>query len=124
MKVGTLSFLFYLVHIPVALDVSTLNAVHYRIIHGMILPGVLPDWCTSILLDFSGGSGSKVSAYNVGDPGSIPGSKRSTGEGNGNPLQYSCLEIPLCWENHAWKNPMIFQTFIPNWCQYLQGPHI
>ena len=95
MKVGTLSFLFYLVHIPVALDVSTLNAVQYRIIHGMILPGVLPDWCTSILLDFSGGSGSKVSAYNVGDPGSIPGSGRSPGEGIGNPLQYSCLENPI-----------------------------
>ena len=33
----------------------------------------------------------KVSAYNVGDPGSIPGSERSPGEGNGNPLQYSFL---------------------------------
>ena len=35
---------------------------------------------------------SKAAAYNAGDPGSIPGSGRSTGEGNGNPLQYSCLE--------------------------------
>ena len=34
----------------------------------------------------------KVSACSVGDPGSIPGSGRSPGEGNGNPLQYSCLE--------------------------------
>ena len=33
----------------------------------------------------------EVSAYNVGDPGSIPESGRSPGEGNGNPLQYSCL---------------------------------
>ena len=33
-----------------------------------------------------------MSAYNAGDPGSIPGSGRSPGEGNGNPLQYSCLE--------------------------------
>ena len=32
------------------------------------------------------------SARNMGDPGSIPGSGRSPGEGNGNPLQYSCLE--------------------------------
>ena len=32
------------------------------------------------------------SASNAGDPGSIPGSKKSPGEGNGNPLQYSCLE--------------------------------
>ena len=37
----------------------------------------------------------KASAYNVGDPGLIPGSGRSPGEGNGNPLQYSCLENPV-----------------------------
>ena len=42
--------------------------------------------------DFPGGSHGKVSAYNVGDLGSIPGLGRSPGEGNGNPLQYSCLE--------------------------------
>ena len=41
---------------------------------------------------FPGGSDGKVSVRNVGDPGSIPGSGRSPGEGNGNPLQYSCLE--------------------------------
>ena len=41
---------------------------------------------------FPGGSDGKASAYNVGDPGSIPGLGRSLGEGNGNPLQYSCLE--------------------------------
>ena len=41
---------------------------------------------------FPGGSDGKVSAYNAGDPGSIPGLGRSPGEGNGNPLQYSCLE--------------------------------
>ena len=45
--------------------------------------------------DFPGGSDSKASAYNVGDLGSIPGSGRSPGEGNGNPLQYSCLENPM-----------------------------
>ena len=39
-----------------------------------------------------GGSDSKVSAYNVGDLGLIPGSGRSPGEGNGYPLQYFCLE--------------------------------
>ena len=38
-----------------------------------------------------GGSDSKESALNAGDPGLIPGSGRSPGEGNGNPLQYSCL---------------------------------
>ena len=44
---------------------------------------------------FPGGSDGKVSAYNAGDLGSIPGSGRSPGEGNGNPLQYSCLENPM-----------------------------
>ena len=43
----------------------------------------------------------KVSAYNAGDPGSIPGLGRSTGEGNGNPLQYSCLENPM--DRGAWQ---------------------
>ena len=38
-----------------------------------------------------GGSDNKESAFSVGDPGSIPGSGRSPGEGNGYPLQYSCL---------------------------------
>ena len=41
------------------------------------------------------GSESKESAYNAGDLGSIPGLGRSPGEGNGHPLQYSCLENPM-----------------------------
>ena len=41
---------------------------------------------------FPGGSDGKESACNAGDTGSIPGSGRSPEEGNGNPLQYSCLE--------------------------------
>ena len=49
---------------------------------------------------FPGGSDGKASAYNAGDPGSIPGSGRSLGEGNGNPLQYSCLENPM--DGGAW----------------------
>ena len=44
---------------------------------------------------FTGGSEVKASASNVGDPGSSPGSGRTPGEGNGNPLQYSCLENPM-----------------------------
>ena len=43
----------------------------------------------------SGGSDGEASAYNVGDLGLIPGSGRCPGEGNGNPLQYSCLENPM-----------------------------
>ena len=42
-----------------------------------------------------GGSDGEASACNVGDPGSIPGSGRSPGEENGNPLQHSCLENPI-----------------------------
>ena len=48
-----------------------------------------------MLSDFPDGSDGKVSAYNVGDLGSIPGLERSPGEGNGTPLQYSCLENPM-----------------------------
>ena len=49
----------------------------------------------SYILDLPSGSEGKASAYNVADLGSIPGLGRSPGEGNGNPLQYSCLENPL-----------------------------
>ena len=52
-------------------------------------------WVSVKMFDFPGGSDSKVSAYNEGDPGSIPELGRSPGEGNGNPLQYSCLENPM-----------------------------
>ena len=46
-------------------------------------------------LGFPGGSDGKEYACNAGDPGLIPGSGRSPGEGNGNPLQYSCLKNPM-----------------------------
>ena len=49
---------------------------------------------------FPGSSDGKASAYNMGDLGSIPGLGRSPGEGNGNPLQYSCLENPM--DQGAW----------------------
>ena len=60
---------------------------------------------TSITLDFPGGSDGKASTYNVGNPGSILGLGRSSGEGNGNPLpstqfQYCCLENPM--DGGAW----------------------
>ena len=43
-------------------------------------------------MGFPGGSVGKESAWNAGDPGSIPDSGRSSGEGHGYPFQYSCLE--------------------------------
>ena len=51
-------------------------------------------------MGFPGGSDGKGSPCNVGDLGSIPALGRSPGEGNGNPLQYSCLENPM--EGGAW----------------------
>ena len=48
-----------------------------------------------IFRGFSVGTEVKASACNVGGLGSVPGSGRSPGEGNGNPLQYSCLENPM-----------------------------
>ena len=50
---------------------------------------------------FPGGSEGKVSACNAGVLGSIPGSGRSPGEGNGTPLQYSCLENPT--DRGTWR---------------------
>ena len=47
------------------------------------------------------GSDGKESAYNAGDPGSIPGSGRSHGKCHGNPCQYSCLENSM--DKGAWK---------------------
>ena len=52
------------------------------------------------MLSFPGGSEGKASACNAGDLDSIPGSGRSPGEGNGNPLQYSCLENSM--DRGAW----------------------
>ena len=58
---------------------------------------------------FPGRSGGKESACNAGDPGSIPGSRRSPEEGNGNPLQYSCLENPM--DREPW------QAIVPRGCK-------
>ena len=56
--------------------------------------------CLILIAGFSGGSDGKVSACNVGDPGSIPGSGRSPGEISGYPLPYPCLENPM--DGGAW----------------------
>ena len=60
------------------------------------------------ITDFPDGSDGKASAYNVGDLGLNPGSGRSSGEGNGNPLQYSCLENPV--DGGAWLSYSV-------WCR-------
>ena len=57
-------------------------------------------YCTMLIYLLPGGLEGKASACNAGDLGSIPGPGRSPGEGNGNPLQYSCLENPM--DRGAW----------------------
>ena len=53
------------------------------------------------VMGFPGGSYDKESSCNAGDSGSIPGLGGSPGEGNGNPLQYSCLENPK--DREVWQ---------------------
>ena len=55
---------------------------------------------TTVTVSFPGGSVSKGPDCNAGDLGSIPGLGRPPGKGNGNPLQYSCLENPM--DRGAW----------------------
>ena len=52
----------------------------------------MPSFAINYSLSTPGGSDGKAPAYNAGALGSIPGLGKSPGEGNGNPLQYSCLE--------------------------------
>ena len=61
------------------------------------------------LIVFPGDSNGKESACHVGDPGSILGLGRSCGEGNGNPLQYPCLENPMN-RGDWWATPMGLQS--------------
>ena len=63
----------------------------------------------------SGGSEGRESVCNVGDPGSIPGSGRSPGEGNGYPLQYSCLENSMDLEKPGKLQSMEQQRVEHNW---------
>ena len=68
---------------------------------GGLMPSLHGRMCSTLLNKpgFPGGSDGKDSSCNAGDPGSIPDLERSPGEGNGNPLQYSCLG-----ESHGQRN--------------------
>ena len=64
----------------------------------------------------------KESACNAGDPGLIPGSGRSPGEGNVNPLQYSCLENPI--KRGAWQATVHGIARVKTWLRdYTTPPH-
>ena len=70
-------------------------------------------WALVSQMGFPGGADDKESAYNVGDPGLIPGSGRSSGEGNCSPLQYSCLENPMdrgAWQGTVYRVALKSQT--------------
>ena len=68
---------------------------------GVPLPTTRDRLPTPVFLGFPSGSAGKESACNTGDLGSIPGLGRAPGEGNGNPLQCSCLENPM--DRGAWQ---------------------
>ena len=73
--------------------------LNFLLMGGAVLPPCCLTWNKT--MGFPGGSEVKASASNTGDLGSIPGSGRSLGEGNGNPLQYSCLQNPM--DGEAWS---------------------
>ena len=77
--------------------VQSINMVHFLVNSSLISQSFVISFR---VIGFPGSLDGKASAYNVGDPGSIPGSGRSLGEGNGNPLLYSCLENPV--DRGAW----------------------
>ena len=66
-------------------------------------------------MGFPGGSDGKESVCNAGELGSIPGLGRSLREGNGNPLQYSCLENPM--ERGAYQVTVL--GFAKSWTQLM-----
>ena len=68
--------------------------------HDFLLDGLAVTEHKAKPLGLTGGSDGKESPCNAGDPGSNPGLRRSPGKGNGNPLQYSCLENPI--DRGAW----------------------
>ena len=102
---SSLIFLYILTHTSCFRSVGLLLIhTNYDAFCIKAFPGCPLDWSAlanvqslveSSLTVISGGSKVKVSACNAGDLGSIPGLGRYPGEGNGNPLQYSCLENPM-----------------------------
>ena len=93
------------------------KSTHQSTTHGLVV-------YLSNLWGFPGGSDGKASAYSVGDLGLISGLGRSPGKGNGNPLQYSCLENSMDWG--AWwatvhgvaKSPTWLSDFTHSWLFY------
>ena len=94
----------YYIHIPLQRVWSSLTKqpnVSGFLLFMNIQERAFPSLCLRRQPCFPGGSEVKALAWNVGDPGLIPGTGRSLGEGTGNPLQYSCLENPI--DGGAWQ---------------------
>ena len=89
---GPLWLTSYEGHIDEGAETKFLNAC-YILSSVWFLNGIVINIYLTLLCPC--GSDGKASAYNAGDLGLIPGSGRSPGEGNGNPLQHSCLENPM-----------------------------
>ena len=99
-------------------------------VHGLLCSLKSGNYCVQGQ-GFPGGSDGKASACDVGDPDSILGLGRSPGEGNGNPLQHSCLENPtdggaalqLCLDhNRAWAKMAPLMSRKPLLVLFLKGP--
>ena len=82
-----IKFFIYHLHLPIRV-VHILGLNHIQCIHHYVYINILHN------------SDDRATACNVGDPGSVPGSGKPPGEGNGNPLQYSCLGNPM--DRGAW----------------------
>ena len=70
------------------------------------------------------GFAGEESASNVGNPGLIPGLGRSPEEGNGNSLQYSCLENPMergAWQATPWGGKDVWQSHMTEWLSLSSG---
>ena len=83
------------------LDSKEIKPVSSKEINPEYLEGLMLKLKLQYLGHFPHSSVSKESACNAGDPGSIPGLGKSSGEGNGNPLWYFCLENPM--DRRAWQ---------------------
>ena len=88
-----------------------------------------------VIQGFPGSSAGKESACKAGDPGSIPGLRRSPGGGHGNPLQYSCLEnphgqrslvgySPWCHKQSDMTEQLSTAHMVIQLCKYTKGKRI
>ena len=98
---ATISLFVWLWTIHISESVNFQNRHFGRIDTFGFKHSIIRDISGTLLSGLSYSSDGKESACNAGDPGSIPGSGRSPGEGNGNPLQYSCPENLT--DRRAWR---------------------